>query len=136
MSNAINVEFGAPYLHECPYEDEPDETFERLAFDTPENVLPYARQNLAIEPGAIGWKLDYCLEELLRNWAIAALDLTLSPKGDLKKSDQEHVDRCLSRLEATIQTDLQMWLENEARYQELIRDRVNEAIQDLLRPAS
>jgi hypothetical protein len=104
-----------------------------LAFDTPEAVLPYSpRQETTIEPGAIRWTLDSDLEKFLKNWAIAALNLTLTAKGNLKKPDQEHLDRCIWRLRASIETDLRLLLENDLRCHELIRDRVNEAIQDLL----
>jgi hypothetical protein len=84
--------------------------------------------------GAISWQLDRKLEKFLLNWAIAALNLTLTAKGNLKKLDQEHLDRCISRLRVNIETDLASWLENDPRYQELIRDRVNGVIQDLLEP--
>jgi hypothetical protein len=77
--------------------------------------------------------LDYELEKFFRNRAIAALNLTLTAKGNLKKTDQEHLDRCIRRLRAKIENDLVLWLENDSRYQELIRDRVNETIQDLLK---
>jgi hypothetical protein len=132
MSNVMDFEFKTPYLHETPYEDEPDETYRSLAFDTPEAVLPYAKQNPAIEPGSIKWELDYTLEEALQKWAIAALNLTLTPNVNLKRLDHERLDRWFSRLQAKIRTDLQMWLENDPRYHELIRDRVNEAIKELL----
>jgi hypothetical protein len=101
----------------------------------PEVVLPYSPwKDVTIIPGAIEWTLDYGLEEFLRNWAIAALNLTLTAKGNLKKPDQEYLDRCINRLRTKIETELALWLENDLRYQELIRDRVNEAIRDLLEP--
>ena len=141
MSNVMDFEFKTPYLHETPYENEPDETYEDepeetcgwFAFDTPEAILPYAKQNPSIEPGSIEWQLDYTLAEALQKWAIAALNLTLTPKANLKRLDHERLDRWFSRLQAKIRTDLQMWLENDSRYQELIRDRMNEAIKELLR---
>ena len=135
----IEFEFKTPYVHESPYEDEADDpecddtAYRWLAFDTPEAVLPYSPcQNTTIEPGEIRWTLAYDLEKFLKDWAIAALNFTLTPKGNLKKPDQEHLDRCIWQLRAKIETDLRIWLENDSRYQELIRDRVNEAIQDLL----
>lgn len=97
--------------------------------------MPYVPwRDKTIEPGSISWQLDYVLEKLLVNWAIAALNLTLTPKGNLKKPDQEHLHRCISRLRVNIETDLALWLESDSRYQELIRDRVNGAVQDLLEP--
>ena len=140
----IGFELNAPYLHETPFEDEPDDqlcadtadnTYRWFAFDVPEAVLPYVPwRDTTVEPGAISWQLDRRLEKFLLNWAIAALNLTLTAKGNLKKLDQEHLDRCISRLRVNIETDLASWLENDSRYQELIRDRVNETIQDLLKP--
>jgi len=84
--------------------------------------------------GAIWWQLDRKLEKFLLNWAIAALNLTLTAKGNLKKLDREHLDKWISRLRDNIETDLVLWLENDPRYQEFIRDQVNSAIQDLLEP--
>ena len=84
--------------------------------------------------GSIAWELSCALEKFFRNLAIAALNLTLTAKSNLKKPDQEHLDRCIRRLQAKIETDLALWLDNDPRYQELIRDRVNDAIQDLLKP--
>jgi len=140
----IGFEFETPYIHEIPFEDEQDDpdrddtaddTYRLFAFDTPEAVMPYSPcQDTTIEPGSIAWELSYELEKFWRNWAIAALNLTLTAKGNLKKPDQEHLDRCIRRLRAKIETDLVLWLENDPRYQELIRDRVNETIQDLLKP--
>ena len=128
MNNVAGFEFKTPYVHERPEPDDPDfetedDTYRWFAFDTPEAVWPYApRQEKTIEPGAISWRLSYVLEELLRNWAIAALNLTLTAKGNLKKPDQEHFDRYIRRLQAKIETELALWLENDPRYQELIRD--------------
>jgi hypothetical protein len=140
----IGFEFETPYIHEIPFEDEQDDpdrddtaddTYRLFAFDTPEAVMPYSRcQDTTIGPGSIAWELSCALEKFFRNLAIAALNLTLTAKGNLKKPDQEHLDRCIRRLQAKIETDLVLWLENDPRYQELIRDRVNEAIQDLLKP--
>jgi hypothetical protein len=140
----IGFEFSAPYLRETPFDDAPDDqfcadttnnTYRWFAFDVPEAVLPYSPcQDTTIEPGSIAWELGYELEKFFRNWAIAALNLTLTAKGNLKKPDQEHLDRCIRRLQAKIETDLGLWLESDPRYQELIRDRVNETIQDLLKP--
>jgi hypothetical protein len=133
----IEFEFKTPYIHESPWEDEADgvdseDTLQWFAFDTPRAVLPYSRcQNTTIQPGGIRWTLGYELEEFLKNWTIAALNITLTVKGNLKRPDQEHLDRCIRRLNAKIETDLRMWLENDSRYQELIRDRVNETIWDL-----
>ena len=139
LNNMIECQFETPYVHESFYEDEADgpdrddTAYSWFAFDTPEVVLPYSvSQNTTIEPGAIRWTLGYELETFLKNLAIAALNLTLTAKGNLKKPDQEHFDRCIRRLRVKIEGDLQMWLENDSRYQELIRDRVNEAIHDLL----
>jgi hypothetical protein len=110
-----------------------DDTWQWFAFDTPEAVLPYSRcQDATIKPGVIQWELGYELEWFLKNWAIAALNLNLTTKGNLKRPDQEHLARCIRGLRVKIKTDLQMWLENDSRYQVLIRDRVNEAIQNLL----
>ena len=140
----IGFEFSAPYLQEILFEDEQndpdrddtaDNMYRWFAFDVPEAVLPYSPcQDTTIKPGSIAWELGYGLEEFLRKWAIAALNLTLTAKGNLKKPDQEHLDRCIRRLQAKIETDLGLWLESDPRYQELIRDRVNETIQDLLKP--
>jgi hypothetical protein len=140
----IGIEFSAPYLRETPFDDEPDDQFcadtannayRWFAFDVPEAVLPYSPcQDTTIEPGSIRWKLGYELEKFFRNWAIAALNLTTTAKGNLKKPDQEHLDRCIRRLCVDIETDLASWLENNSKYQELVRDRVNETIQDLLKP--
>jgi hypothetical protein len=140
----IGFEFETPYIHEIPFEyeqddldcdDIADDTYRLFAFDTPEVVLPYSPcQDTTVKPGSIAWELGYQLEKFLRNWAIAALNLTLTAKGNLKKPDQEHLDRYMNRLRAKIETDLASWLENDPRYQELIRDRVNDAIQDLLKP--
>jgi hypothetical protein len=140
----IGFEFSAPYLRETPFDDEPDDqfyadtadnTYRWFAFDVPEAVLPYSPcQDTTIEPGSIAWEWGYELEKFFKNWAIAALNLTLTAKGNLKKPDQEHLDRCIRRLRAKIETDLVLWLEDDPRYQELIRDRVYETIQDLLKP--
>ena len=140
----IGFEFETPYIHEIPFEDEQDDadrddtaddTYRLFAFDTPEAVLPFVPwRDTTIEPGSIAWELGYKLEKFFRNWAIATLNLTLTAKSNLKKPDQEHLDRCIRRLQAKIETDLALWLDNDPRYQELIRDRVNDAIQDLLRP--
>jgi hypothetical protein len=139
----IGFEFETPYIHEIPSEDGPPDldchdaanTYRWFGFDTPEAVLSYAPwRDKTIEPGSIAWELGYKLEKFFRNWAIATLNLTLTAKGNLKKPDQEHLDRCIRRLQAKIETDLVLWLENDPRYQELIRDRVNEAIQNLLEP--
>jgi hypothetical protein len=142
----IGVEFETPYIHEIPFDDEPpdqncddtaDNTYRLFAFDTPEALLAYAfRRDNTIEPGRISWQLDYALEKFLVNCSVAALNLALTAKGNLKKSDQEHLDRCISRLHANIETDLELWLENDPCYQKLIRDRVNEAIKGLLEPRS
>jgi hypothetical protein len=138
-NNMIGLQFKTPYVHEGFYGDEADNpdgddtAYQWFAFDTPEQFLPYSpSQKTTIESGAIRWILAYELETFLRNLALAALNLTLTAKGNLKKPDQEHFDRLIRRLREKIETDLQMWLENDSRYQELIRDRVNEAIHDLL----
>ena len=140
----IGFELNAPYLHEIPFEDEPDDqlcadtadnTHRWFAFDMPEAVLPYVPwRDTTVEPGAISWQLDRKFEKFLLNWAIAALNLTLTAKGNLKKLDREHLDKWISRLRDNIETDLVLWLENDPRYQEFIRDQVNSAIQDLLEP--
>jgi Poly A polymerase head domain len=138
----IGFEFRVPYLHETPFEEEPDDRFcadtadkmyRWFAFDVPEAVVPYSPRRDTIEPGSIAWELGYELEEFLRKWAIAILNLTLTAKGNLKKPDQEHLDRCIRRLRVKIETDLGLWLENDPRYQELIRDRVNETIQNFVK---
>jgi hypothetical protein len=136
----IGFEFETPYTREIPFDDDPpdqdcddtaDNTYPLFAFDTPEAVLAYApRHDKTIEPGRICWQLDSHLEKLLVNWAVAALNLTLTAKGNLKKSHQEHFNRYTERLCDNIETDLVLWLENDPRYQKLIRDRVNETIQN------
>jgi hypothetical protein len=141
FQNMTKFEFTTPYVLKALFEEDEDEpedtehnTYDTFVFDIPAAVLPYARsENTTIEPGYIGWRIGGELEKLLRNWVIPALDLSLTPKGNFRKPDQEHVDRCLTRLEARIRNDLSLWLENDPRYQSLIRDRVNEAIRDLLK---
>ena len=135
------VEFQRPYIHEAPYEeDEYDdgndgaETRQYLAFDTPDALKGYDRWAVdKICPGEIAWEIDYQLEKVLRKWAIAALNLPLTAAGNLKRADKAHLDMCFHRLERTIIRDVQQWLENESHYQEIVRDRVNEAIRDLLK---
>jgi hypothetical protein len=100
-------EFVAPYIFKTRFEDAEDEpedtadnTYNTFVFDTPTAVLRYAPcKSDIIEPGYIEWRLGHELETLLRNWVIPALDLSLTPKGNLKMPDREHLDRCLARLD-------------------------------------
>ena len=84
-------------------------------------------------PGEIVWAIHWRLERVLRAWAIATLNVPLTAAGNLKRADKAHLDMCFRRLERTIIRDVRQWLENEPRYQEIVRDRVNGAIRDLLK---
>jgi hypothetical protein len=133
MTTTTYFEFSAPYVRLFPYDDDPNEMYQYFAFDIPEATMRYRRTGLddTIEPGSIGWALDWELEKLLVAWATETLAIEKTPKGNFKKAEREYLERCLGALQRNIRADLQVWLENEPRYGEIIRHRVNETIADM-----
>jgi hypothetical protein len=89
---------------------------------------------LDIQHSAVEWNLPLYLDEMLRRYSADALAMERTAKGNLKNIDRDHLHRCLRYLSARINADLGNWLVSDPRYLQILHERVNETLTELLTP--